>query len=173
VNAVAPPELRPSAFIAICEIYPPSHKFAWWNAADANATKHAEVHIGGFTSAMWRLVEWASDAYNFRAMVDVTAEAAAATSPQTETGSSPFYSPPVYRGRSIFEDESGLIHKMLIHWIYFVRHFPSACKTHEQRLYEDISHQQYGHKHAHKPERGAQGAGARLLTRHRCFHWLV
>ena len=147
MNAVAPPELRPSAFIAICEIYPPSHKFAWWNAADANATKHAEVHIGGFTSAMWRFVEWASDAYNFRAMVDVTAEAAAATSPQTQTDSSPFYSPAVYRGRSIFEEESGLIHKMLIHWIYFVRHFPSACKTQEQRLYEDISHQHYGHKH--------------------------
>ena len=155
VKAIAPPELRPSAFLAICAIYPPSHEFAWWDAADAHATKHAEVHIGGFTTAMWRLVQWASDAYNFRAMVDAAAEAAADTSPQTQTGPFPFYSSAVYRGRSIFDDESGLIHKMLIHWIYFVRHFPSACKSQEQRLYEDISHQHYGHKHAHRLERAA------------------
>jgi len=147
MNAVAPPLLQPSAFTAICEIYPPSREFEWWNAADANATKHAELRISVFTSAMWLFVEWASTAYNARVILDATKEAAAARS---QTASSSFFSPAVYSGRSIFEDESRLIHKMLLHWIYFVRHFPSACKTEEQRLYEDISHQHYGHKHAHE-----------------------
>ena len=151
VNAIAPPLLQASAFTAICEIYPPSHDFAWWNANDASATTQAESRMNVFTSAMSWLVEWASAAYNARAMVDAMKEAV--TKPPHQTGSSPFLSPPVYRGRSIFEDESRLVHKMLVHWIYFVRHFPSARKTEEQRLYDDISHQHYGQKRVNKSER--------------------
>ncbi len=104
-------------------------------------------------AAMSWFVEWASNAYSLRAIADATEEAAAA--PLHQRGISPFYSPPVYHGRSIFEDESRLVHKMLIHWIYFVRHFPSACKTEEQRLYDDISHQHYGQKRVNKSERHA------------------
>ncbi len=143
VNAVAPSQLQASAFTAICEIYPPSHDFAWWNANDTSAIKHAEFHMNNvFTSAMILLVGWASAAYNSRAMMDAMKKVV--ITPPHQTGSSPFLSPPVYRGRSIFEDESRLVHKMLVHWIYFVRHSPSAFKTEEQQRYDDTSHQHYG-----------------------------
>ena len=164
VNAVAPSELHSSAFTAACEIYPPSREFAWWDATDANATAYAEHRICLFTSTLRFLVEWASAAYNMRAMLDAMQETIA-TPPQM--GSAIFYSPAVYRGRSIFEDESRLIHKMLVHWIYFVRHFPSTCKTEGQRVYEDISQQHYGH--STRTRVGEKEAAVPVLSvAHRC-----
>ncbi len=154
VHAVAPPELQPSSFTTICEIYPPSHNFAWWSASDASVTARAKLRISVFTSAMAWLVEWASAAYKCRAIADATMESF--TTPLQQRGLSSFFSPPVYRGRSIFEDESRLIHKMIVHWIYFVRHFPFACKAEEQRLYDDTSHQHYGQKRVNKSERDAE-----------------
>jgi len=146
VNATALSELHASAFTGICEIYPPSREFAWWDETDANAIAYAEYQICLFTSTLWYLVELASAAYKMRAMLDAMQETTA-TPPQSAI----FYSPAVYRGRSIFEDDSRLIHKMLVHWIYFVRHCPSTCKTEMQRVYEDISQQHhYGHRHADK-----------------------
>ncbi len=149
VHAVAPAQLQASAFTPICDIYPPSREFAWWDATDANAIRRAKLKIGEVTAAMSWLVAWASSAYTDRAMLDASKGTITA---QQQTGSSSFLSPPVYRVRSIFEHESRLIHKVLVHWIYFVRHSPSACKTEEQRLYDDISHQHYGHSTHHTIE---------------------
>lgn len=143
VHAVAPPhhdELAP-ALSAICKIYPPSRPFAWWDATDTDSIQRVEREMAKFTAAMLLLVTWASSAYSDRTLADAANDLTA--SPQI--GWSPFMSPPVYRGKSIFEDDARLIHKMLVHWIYFTKHFPSVCKAKEQHLYDDISQPNYGH----------------------------
>ena len=98
-------------------------------------------------AAMWKFVQWSSEAYSLRAIADATTKPV--VTPPQQRSTLPFFAPPVYWGKSVFEDASRLVHKMLIHWIYFMQHFPFACKTHGQQLYNDISHQHYGHKHTH------------------------
>jgi len=162
VHALAPLQLQASAFTAICEIYPPNRTFAWWDAGDASAIKHVKLQMGGFMAAMWKFVQWASEVYSLRAIADATTKPV--TTPPQQRSTLPFFSPPVYCGESVFEDASRLVHKMLIHWIYFMQHFPFECKTHGQQLYNDISHQHYGHKHTHTDIFGPAGAYACLLS---------
>ena len=134
-----PVTMKPADFSGVCALYPPSASapFAWWDPSNVQAGITATAVMTKFQSAMWQLVDWASRVYTARAKDD------ASPSSVPHAGAR-FAQPPIYSSSTIFEHESQLIHKLITYWIYYVRYRPSECKSEEDRLYEDVSHEGHG-----------------------------
>ena len=126
-------------FTFVCSLYPPSAQHPWWDdgADGGSAAIDADAAMTLFKFAMWQLINWASDVYTAKATADI---------PFNPQAGARFASLPIYNGQTIFEDESRLIHKLLVYWIYYVQHCSPSRKTDEERQHEDVTHQDYGQK---------------------------
>lgn len=125
-------EIEMDQFTPICKIYPPSESFPWWRYGEEDAIRYADALVIGAMWRLWGVMEWAEAAYKAKPNANANKADLVTLSAGVEQP----------RQVSIFEDDSRIIHKMLVYCIYYMRHCWSLKE--DARMCMDIESKYYG-----------------------------